>query len=46
MVRGSPYTRKLKAWTSKANHGQKPAKHKPRHMKTYKQILAARKAAR
>ena len=44
MARGSARARKIKAWTTKANHGQKPAKGRPTRMLTYRQILALRKS--
>jgi hypothetical protein len=43
MARGSSYKRKLKARTTKANHGQKPAKGKVGGWPRYKEILEIRK---
>lgn len=43
MARGSSKKRKIKAWTTKANHGQKPAKGKKKGWPRYNEILQIRK---
>lgn len=39
MSRGSARKRKIKAWTTKANHGRKPAKGKTKGWPKYKEIM-------
>lgn len=43
MARGDARKRKIKAWTTKANHGQKPAKGRTKGWPSHKEVMKMKK---